>query len=295
MEVREAVVAGSSLAVPGLAIRPLPLPANPHVSGVQLVGVQKRLEVEAAPEEHAVNVLLAGETHTLWQGRGFTFDRRLRPGQVTFVPAASDPYRFAFDGQPRTLRISIPPAALLDVAADTGQPLGELRPALGEAEPLLFRFATELSHELERPGVASSLYIDSLIAAIMVNLIRRYALPAPPPPAPPSPGLSAKRLRLVCEYIEENLQNDLDLTSLAALACLSKSHFLRSFKQSTGMTPHRYVIRERIARARQLLSDPRLPIAEIAYLLGFSSQSHFTGAFRQTTGTTPKAFRAAQR
>jgi AraC family transcriptional regulator len=293
-QVRQVVVAGGSPEVRGLRIRVLPLPANPYVSGVQLVSVEDRLEVEASTSEHAVNVLLAGETRVVWEGRGFKQDKRLRPGQVTFVPAATDPYRFAFDGQPRTLRITIPPAALLHVAADMQHLTMELRPTLGEADPVMWRYAMELADELENPGLASALYVESLVAAIAVTLVRRYTLSGQPL-AERQPGLSRRRLRLVCEYIAQNLHSELDLATLAATACLSKSHFLRSFKQSTGLTPHQYVIRERVGRARQLLSDPRLPIADVAYLLGFSSQSHFTSVFRQTTGTTPNAFRAALR
>jgi len=85
------------------------------------------------------------------------------------------------------------------------------------------------------------------------------------------------------------------LAAMAEVAGMSPSCFIRSFKRSTGMTPHRFVVEQRVAAARRLLETSDLPIVEIALGVGFSSQSHFGVAFRQVTGESPARYRRAQR
>jgi len=103
--------------------------------------------------------------------------------------------------------------------------------------------------------------------------------------------LPACRLRRVIEYVQENLQRDLRLAELSALVHMSPYHFARLFKQSTGVPPHRFLVRRRIDAARVLLAAQTAPIAEIAQLVGFRTPSHFTTTFRRVTGMTPSAYR----
>jgi AraC family transcriptional regulator len=106
-------------------------------------------------------------------------------------------------------------------------------------------------------------------------------------------ALPGRRLRRVTEYIQQNLDKDLTLAELAALVCMSRYHFARLFKGSTGVPPHRFVVRQRIARARGVLATSELSIAEISRLVGFRTPSHFTTVFRQVLGITPGAYRTA--
>ena len=99
------------------------------------------------------------------------------------------------------------------------------------------------------------------------------------------------RLRRVIEYIQQNLDQDLTLAELAAMVYMSPYHFARLFKRSTGVPPHRFVIRERIARASVVLTRPELSIAQISRMVGFGTPSHFTTVFRRATGITPKGYR----
>ncbi len=106
-------------------------------------------------------------------------------------------------------------------------------------------------------------------------------------------ALPGCRLRRVTEYIQQNLDKDLTLAELAAVVCMSPYHFARLFKGSTGVPPHRFVVRQRIARARGVLATPELSIAEISRLVGFRTPSHFTTVFRHVLGITPGAYRTA--
>jgi len=114
---------------------------------------------------------------------------------------------------------------------------------------------------------------------------------------PETPGaklsvLPLARLRRVTDYIEEHLDQDLRLAQLGSVVYMSPYHFARLFQHSTGLPPHRFVIRSRIDRAITLLAARELPIAQIARLVGFRTASHFSTVFRRLTGRTPGAYRA---
>jgi len=98
-------------------------------------------------------------------------------------------------------------------------------------------------------------------------------------------------LRRVRAHIAEHLGETLRLPTLATCAGLSVSHFSRCFRNSTGMTPHAYLMEQRLWKARTLLGSTRLPIAEIALRTGFSDQSHFTRHFHRRMSYAPHAYR----
>jgi AraC family transcriptional regulator len=103
-------------------------------------------------------------------------------------------------------------------------------------------------------------------------------------------GLPETSLRRVLEHIQTHLDQELTITALAAVAELSPYHFSRLFKQSTGLSPHQHLLRQRIERARGLLAGPRRRIAQVSYELGFPNQSHFTTVFRKLVGVTPRTY-----
>jgi len=101
------------------------------------------------------------------------------------------------------------------------------------------------------------------------------------------------KLRRVTGYIQQNLNKELTLVELAALVYMSPYHFARLFKCSTGVPPHRFVVQQRIARARAVLATPELSIAQISRMAGFQTPSHFTSVFHRVLGLTPGAYRTA--
>jgi len=104
--------------------------------------------------------------------------------------------------------------------------------------------------------------------------------------------LPAYRVRRVAQYIRENLRRELRLAELSAVVHMSPYHFARLFKRSTGVPPHRFLVRHRIDEARALLAAQTVPIAEIARSVGFRTPSHFTTTFRRVTGMTPSEYRS---
>ena len=110
---------------------------------------------------------------------------------------------------------------------------------------------------------------------------------------PETGTLPSGRLRRVTEYIRQNLDRELPLAELAALVYMSPYHFARLFKRSTGVPPHRFVIRQRIVHARAVLATRGLSVAQISRMVGFRTPSHFSAVFRRVTGLTPNRYRIA--
>lgn len=104
-------------------------------------------------------------------------------------------------------------------------------------------------------------------------------------------GLAPHRLRRVQSYVETHLTERLPLCRLAEIARLSPKHFSRVFTQTTGQSPHRWVILRRVAVARELLETTDLSLSDIALACGFADQSHFTALFRRHLGTPPGLWR----
>jgi AraC family transcriptional regulator len=91
--------------------------------------------------------------------------------------------------------------------------------------------------------------------------------------------------------MEAHLPEELSLSEIAEIACLSPFHFNRCFKRSMAMGLHAYVVRRRIERAKQLVANSNLPLAEIAYAVGFDSQASFTARFTRDVGRSSGRFR----
>jgi AraC family transcriptional regulator len=96
----------------------------------------------------------------------------------------------------------------------------------------------------------------------------------------------------VLDYIAENLESDLRLSQLSTIAGMSPHYFAELFKQSTGLAPHRYVILQKIERAKEHLCNPKIAIIEAGLEVGFHNPSHFARVFRKVVGVTPSHFRA---
>jgi AraC-like DNA-binding protein len=108
-------------------------------------------------------------------------------------------------------------------------------------------------------------------------------------------GLPPHALKQVHDYIEAHLEDNISLDALAAIAGLSMFHFVRAFKESEGVTPHRFMLWRRISRAQELLSGTDLPLSQIALVTGFSDYSHFSHRFHQEVGVPPSTFRRSKR
>ena len=103
-------------------------------------------------------------------------------------------------------------------------------------------------------------------------------------------GIPPLRLARVVERIRQNLDKPLEVSELSGLAEMSQSHFSKLFKHSTDLTPHQFILRERINRSKELLRQSKTKIVDIALEVGFQSQAHFTTVFGSLVGMTPRQF-----
>jgi len=160
-------------------------------------------------------------------------------------------------------------------------------------DPLLAEIGCAIASELETETSAGSLLIEGLASSLAARLVQKYTRESigRSMGSPARGALDRRRLERVLDYIETNLEGDLTLDHMASIACLSRFHFARTFKEAVGQSPHRHVSAKRLNRAKALLVQGDRSLVDIALSLSFSSQANFTRAFRQATGQAPGQFR----
>jgi len=167
-------------------------------------------------------------------------------------------------------------------------------PAVPFSDPVLRGMAEALLPAFARPGEVSRLLMDHSMLAVGHHIACTYGGMRPFRIAAKG-GLTPLQERRAKEFLAANLTGDLALADVAGQCGLSASQFSKAFRKSVGMPPHRWLIQQRIARAKSLLRREDATLAEIALMCGFSSQSHFTHAFTSWTGFSPAAWRRAAR
>ena len=160
-------------------------------------------------------------------------------------------------------------------------------------DPLLAEIGFAVVSELKTETSTGNLLVGALAASLAARLVQRHTGASSAQSFPPQTnhGLDRRRLSRVLDYIEANLEGDLSIDRMASIACLSRYHFSRAFKQAVGQPPHRYVSVRRLDRAKALLTRGDRPLVDIALSLGFSGQANFNRAFRQATGHAPGQYR----
>lgn len=157
--------------------------------------------------------------------------------------------------------------------------------------PFVLGLLDRLWADAERGHAASRLFAEGAALAIAAELLRA----ADPAPQTGVGGLAPWQVKRVTDYARERLGEDLALADLAATVDLSPYHFARAFKVSTGLPPHRYQMKLRAERAKELLAFTNRSVTEIAHACGFASSQHMATVFRRLVGTTPTAYRRERR
>ncbi|WP_232629945.1 AraC family transcriptional regulator [Methylobacterium sp. Leaf118] len=172
------------------------------------------------------------------------------------------------------------------IRADTVRYLADVQ------DPLVRQIAVSILGELVDESSAGRMMVETAALTLTARIAQAYGHDRPDAAAPSSEeGTCPDRIQRAIAFIHDNLEHDLSIAELAAVACLSPFHFARMFKRVTGQTPYGYVSAERLACACRLLSDRKTPILDIALRCGFSSQAAFGTAFKRAKGSTPSEYR----
>jgi AraC family transcriptional regulator len=159
-----------------------------------------------------------------------------------------------------------------------------------QSDLLLYQIVQTLKAQLETDGGSALSYVKSLTTFLCVHLLKKYSA-YQPKLSQFTNGLSNSQLRLAINYINNYLEQEIKLVDLAALMEMNFYHFATLFKRSTGVSPYQYIIKCRLEKAKRLLADKNLSIADIAIQCGFANQSHLSKTFRQHLAMTPKTYR----
>jgi AraC family transcriptional regulator len=222
----------------------------------------------------------------------------LGSGGIVVLPAgAPREWHLERRGEVRHLHLYLDPALVRGVAAGAGldPEKAQLVEALGVRDPQIEHAAMSLLSELRSGELGASIYAESLANVLAVNLLRRHSSlgrsSARKLEHERPGGLPETSLRTALDYVGDNLAADLSLADIAREVGLSPYHFSRMFKISMGISPHQYVMRQRIERAKVLLKRTDLPVGVVAREVGFASSSHFAQQFRRLVGFAPSNLR----
>jgi AraC family transcriptional regulator len=245
---------------------------------------------EHAHKEHMVLMPLSqqcrGEIRT---ASGFRVKGSTR-GSACVIPSGH-PFSARLEGEAEHLAIYLEPSVVLRAAAESRVPAGfEVVERCSLDDPVVRNVGMALLAEVDAEGLSGGLYAQSLANLLAVHLLRHYTA-AGHGGQKFTGGLTGQKLKAVTDFIADNYERDLGLSELARVAGMSTFHFAREFKRATGTTPHQYLIKFRVERAKSLLVESRLPLVEVGFRSGFSHQSHFSRLFRRLTGTTPLSYR----
>lgn len=262
-------------------------------SGISLhrVHVLPGRMLEHQPDHHEINCNITGQLVTQKiSATGKLVTMRGGEGNICLTPAGQ-PVSAYWQKPLDNLGIFLEPEFVRETAAENH--LGssfEFVEIYKKEDPLIAPLGQALLDEAASENPMGKLYAESLIQTLTLHILRSYSTASAIIESSHG-GLSGYKLRTVKEFIDANLEDDLGLAEIAAVANLSQFHFARAFRKSIGVTPQQYLMERRIERAKQLLAKNDLPIVEISLLTGFKNQSHFTTLFRKFTNLTPKTWR----
>ncbi|WP_026617307.1 helix-turn-helix domain-containing protein [Ensifer aridi] len=217
-----------------------------------------------------------------------------RRGVVVIIAAGSSS-RWDIPKPVDVVQLYLPPAMLKRVAdeAETATQT-DLLDRTAHPDPITSRLLLGAVDTLDGNGPLDTLFRQQLTELLATRLLIAH-VGAPTTHQPVVGGLSPTVLRRAIERLRSDSDTDVSLAALASDAGLSRFHFCRSFKESTGLSPHAWLRQYRLDQAMDMLRDPDMSVASVAAALGYASQTAFAAAFRQLTGETPTEWRQRSR
>lgn len=243
-------------------------------------------------DRHYLAMHLGGAKQVTRRGEGPAITTDAPLASVTLIPAGTS-YRWDTAGPIAYAHLYIDPA-IVDHAVqehfDRDPRAVRLVDCVAADSPLIKALFLAMLAEIEAPGPALRLKLDTMLQTLLVQLICEHSsLDATTTTAQHS--LAPSRLRRVLDFIEAHLADEIELDDLAAVAGSSRFHFARAFRDATGFPPYRYLVHRRVDAAKTLLVQSDLSMEQISVRSGFKSSAQFAVMFKQMFGTTPSRFR----
>jgi AraC family transcriptional regulator len=217
-----------------------------------------------------------------------------RTGVVTIIPAGSSA-RWDIPGSVNVVQLYLPHATLERIAGEADQAApGHLLERTGHPDPITSRLLMSAADVMEGNAALDALFRQQLTDLLATRLLAAHA-GAPTTIQPVTGGLAPKALLRAVERLRSDSDADVSLAALASEAGLSRFHFCRAFKESTGLSPHAWLRQHRLEQAMNMLRDTDASVVSVAEALGYASQTAFAAAFRKLTGETPSNWRRRAR
>ena len=252
------------------------------------------LEMELpAISDHWLNLSMGQPAHLTQKHGDRVHESIVQKGDTIFIPAGQQSYWYQHEENTCCpLHICLKPDLIDQVAEASELNTGrfDLVNCFGQQDLQIHQVAMLLLAELQSGGIMGRLYVESLTQVLVIHLLRHYSTSTKTITSG-NRSLTRNQLRQAIDYIHAHLNRDLSLAELASVVNISHTYFASLFKRTTGISPHQYVIQQRVERAKLMLSKTDLAIADIALQVGLSSQSHMTQQFKRFTGMTHKQVR----
>jgi AraC family transcriptional regulator len=255
-------------------------------------------EIELLPfEGHLVNLHLSAPHHLVQQRNEHTHEALEATNAVDVLPAGTPAY-FRMEAASEDMSMLLDDRFLRRVAQEAGADPDKIEvvPFFSAPDPQIERIGLSLLSEMGTGSLGGELYAESLANVLALHLLRHHSSlgrGSRRKTEQREGGFSKRALGRAIDYINDDLTRKLTLTEIARVAGVSPHHFARSFKAATGLSPHQYVIRRRVERAKTLLAGTDLTVSEVAQAVGFANHSHLASHFGRMLGVSPKALRQA--
>jgi AraC family transcriptional regulator len=217
-----------------------------------------------------------------------------RPGVVIIIPEGSSS-RWDIPKPVDVVQLYLPHTMLERVAreADTATPT-DLLERTAHPDPITSRLLLSAADAMEGNGALDRLFRHQLTDLLATRVLAAHS-GSPTSFQPTTGGLAPKALLRAIERLHSDSDADVSLAALASEAGLSRFHFCRAFKESTGLSPHAWLRQHRLEQAMNMLRDTDASVVSVAAALGYASQTAFAAAFRKLTGETPSDWRRRTR
>lgn len=255
----------------------------PAMEFPETTGLQHGISLPSWKQPTEVEMVVDGKRHLLLRDPN-------EIGYIEMVPAYI-PLRVRSNQAAETTHCYLDPTFLTHAAYESANSEQvELKPFFPAPDPLVYQIVLSLKTVLETDATNSCFYAESMATALAAHFLRNYSTRKHSLPEYED-GLPKYKLKQALEYMNVHMSENISLATIADELGISQYYFCRLFKQSTGMTPHAYLIQQRVERSKQLLRLKEYSMLDIAIECGFANPSHFAKWFRRYTGISPKQFR----